>query len=151
MNWYKIHKTAGPLMPQNLGEGNAPSYNDIGHKRFQGGISENEEVIWAMDYSFDITEFVVEDPNENESHKKTHAYYGLDNPVRYCAKGRYEQGPKISGRTSLAYLFLNNPDVFTWSLKRKEYLQKNIIKTLDNHYNNPDIYQATDVTTELSW
>ena len=138
-------------MPENLGESGAPTYNQIGHTRFEGNLTDNEEIIWAMDYNFDISEFVVEDIDDNSSHKKTHAYYGIDNPAQYCAKGRYEKTPDERGTCSVVYLFLNRPDVFEWSVKRKEYLGKNIIRALDSHYDNPDIYQVVDISQELEW
>lgn len=148
MNWYKSHKIAFPLSDKNLGDPGAPEYLDIGHNRFQNFETENEEGLWAMDYDLNITDFPI---TEKGAKGGLHSRLDMDNPQKYCAKGRYSVTPDGKTTVSLVYLFLNREDVFQWSSKRREYLGKNIVKTLDHFYDNPKIFQTVNISQELSW
>lgn len=137
-----------PVIPGVTGDPNMPQYTDIGHEQYEGrDISSGEaEGLWAIDYEFNIKDVPVTQMNKHENHE----YMGLNNYNEYAAKGRYHTANGES-KVTLYYLFIHNEKFDYASTRRLEYIAKNVVKKLDQHFSNPEIYQVFDPFESLNW
>lgn len=145
MSWYK---KAFPMNPKTLIDRDPQfGYIGIGHHHYPAlthGRLPNfkdivEEGIWAITKDFKV----ISIPVTHKNAKDTHRDLNLDDPDKFVAKGRYEfekdSDGNVEKRVSLVPIFRLEKKGFMGK-KKKEYMLNKITESLDNYYDNPQIY-----------
>jgi len=136
MNWYRVIKLALPVVnvPREMDYTDIGHYDKMEHFRFDKVV---QEILWTIDYNFDIKTIPVTDMNIGTIHD-----YAFDLDFSYRSKdsiasGRYIKHRDGSGKTSVAI----NVDPDTTNPRSMEYIKKQVSNILDREFNNPAIYE----------